>query len=225
MIEEKTPEEQTNEAEDHLERMEYEEDDAEEALYEARDRARSAAKSRDRIQERIDAPKREARAKYLAAILARATGPQEPIGDRVVRTSCACDEIPPELEQGTAMGEFRGLGGDNGDKWATNGHWMIRVDSVDGLPMLKTHPSALLGSPGERLDRADTPRNVGAGGDLPTRRLGDVFVDIRYSTFVEDAFPECAWHACSEADRVLAVVNGETVAVVMCVQYRRQEAS
>ncbi len=202
----KTIEERIADAEREVERCEDEVADAESALEEAEAELEA-------LEEERDAPERAADEARAAALVAERTGPQRPIGDRMVRQLCALGEIPQRYAAMMSDGLLRGLYSANGDKWASNGHWMIRVDSIDGLAIVATPAGDVIGATGSPITRDDAPILIGS---FYARTFGSIFAMLEYTTLVEDLFPGVEWHARSGSlQPIQALVNGQVVAVVM----------
>jgi len=194
------------------------------------DRVRDAERRVDRAEGAVDNAERELcdAKEALDEIeevaeketIEEATGPQKAIGERVVRVSCSLGELPEWFHETDANGVLRCLRGER--LWATNGHVMIDVDSVDGLEVVKADPAAVIGKSGALLVRADTPVKVSG---ILCRDFGTVAVQLRYATLVEDLFPGCEWRSTGgDLSMIHAVVNGTVVAAVMPVRRTRAAA-
>ena len=214
----KTLEERLAEAEAHLEAMESEEDDAQAALDEAKEQVEYAQSRVDALREAFDAPRLAEEAIESAAILVSQSGPQRPIGDRLVRTSCALSEIPTKYGERMRDGQLKGILCAAGCPWVTNGHWMIRVDQIDGLAQVADIVENVAGTEGRPVVREDVPRHI---EKEPVRAFGKIGMALEYATLIEDLFPGVEWYCRDEEYAPFhALVNGETVAVVMPIAGR-----
>ncbi len=151
--------------------------------------------------------------------LKRITGPIEPVGSRTMRRSVPLADVPGYIGDNDSSWAPRGLVGDR--MYATNGHVMIDVESVEGLTMIDAHPRDIIGSRAERLTRADTP--IEYSETLTIRSFGSgegrILANARYTTIVEDIFPGVEWHAAhlltGGMRHLHAVTDGHLVAVVL----------
>jgi hypothetical protein len=218
---EKTLEEQLADAEARCEELEDEVADAEDALSDARANLREAEEERDAIEEKIGAPEREAEEREMAALVAAQTGPQKPIGNRVVRSCCAISEIPDWV---AAMHHSKTLVAvsHKGRVFVSNNYMAIAVDSADEVEMLPSNADKAFMTRGRRLVREDAPIDE---GEFWVRSFGVPGVQLRLAALVEDLFPGCVWHSCGgELDPLHALVDGVLVAVVMPVRRSRVAA-
>ncbi len=217
---EKSLQEQLTEAETHLERMEEEQEEAQAGLDEADEQVEHAQRRVTMLQEQIDAPRLAAEAVEAAALVVSQNGPQRPIGDRVVRSSCARSEIPAKYGERMRDGQLKGILCAAGLPWATNGHWMIRVDQIDGLAHVVDTVENVAGAEGFLQIRDDVPRHIDRE---PVRAFGKTGVALEYATLIEDLFPGVEWRRRDEEYAPFhACVDGETVAVVMPIAGRPQ---
>ncbi len=180
----------------------YELDKAGEDLENARRAWSQAQDTLENVEERIE-----------KSLVARATGPLPPVGDRVVRRSCALSEV---REFFAATDCYRGrYVAHAGRLYVTNGHMLVDVDSIDGLQEIKSDASSVIGRRTERLTRADMPVKC---GDTTCRKLGALNVNIRYATLVEDLFPGVEWWGSRREGAALAYVGDDLAAVVMGIR-------
>ena len=217
----KTIEQRIEDAERKVERCEAAVDDAQADLDDAEGALEEAEAELEALEEEEEeeeeAPAKLAAEKIDAAFTTDRAGPMRPPGDRPIRTVCALSEIPPEFGKAMVDGSLHGVAGSGGDRWATNGHWMIRVDSIDGLPMIKAAPEQVIGARGPAVTRDDVPRKVGS---IHARTFGNVATDLRYSSLIEDLFPGVEWHcAGTNLEPLHAVVDGALVAVVTPLRF------
>lgn len=159
----------------------------------------------------------------MARWIARISGPIAPVSEaRVVRRSCTVAEIPAHVGERDSTGGLRAIVGDR--KYATNGHLLLDVDSVEGLPLIPHHPRTVIGERGAKLVRIDTPIVGTPGYAAPIRDFTGgadrIIADARYTTIVEDLFPGVEWYEATDgAGRKLhAVAAGHLVAVVMPIK-------
>lgn len=165
------------------------------------------------LEEQRDAPAREAEAARLLALVTERTGPMRPVGDRVVRTLCGLGEIPARYAAERQSGHLLGLMGTDGSKWASNGCWVIHVDSIDGLDLSTSSVDDVIGRLAPAIVRDDV---LMICDTVHMRTFGKHLVSLDYATMIEDLFPGLTWHAPpGELEIVQAAVNGEIVAAVM----------
>jgi hypothetical protein len=188
-------------------------DRAEEALERAWDELRDAKNERDTIETMAQ-----------AAAIAEATGPQKPIGDRVVRQSCPLSEIPEWFGKIDPTDAARTVIGER--MYATNGHVMIVVDSVDGLEVVRSNggavdPAKIISANVAPLVRLDVPV---MNSCVLCRDFGSTLVQLKYASLVEDLFPGCEWWSTT-TQATHALVDGRVVAVVMPIRRDTPEAA
>lgn len=209
----KTIEEQIEAAEKDVERCEGAVEDAEAELADAQDALDEAEEHLAALESEKNAPLRAEKEARKLADLTERTGPQRPIGDRVVRTSCDVGEIPKAYAAAMSDERLIAVCGADGSKWASNGHWLIRVNSNDGLRPIPSAAESVIGTIGQPLEREDAPRHVGS---TMARTFGGVGIALEYASLVEDLFPGIEWRGRrGEYDPLQAVIDGVVVAAVM----------
>lgn len=208
-----TMDEQIEAAERDVAKCERAEADAQDDLDDAKKDLRAAGARLAALEEQRDAPAREAEAARQLALAAERTGPMRPVGDRVVRTLCGLGEIPAHYAAKRQGGRLGGLMGADGSKWASDGCWVIHVDSIDGLDLSKSSADDVIGRLAPPIVRDDV---LMICDTVHVRTFGEHLVNLDYATLIEDLFPGLTWHALpGELDIVQAAVNGEIVAAVM----------
>ena len=207
-----TLDEKIEDARAEVERRERAEDEAQEDLDAARRRLKNASERLAALEDQRDALARAAEAARRLALVTEQAGPMRPVGNRVVRTLCALGEIPSRYASTMPDGLLRGLASADGSRWASNNHWMIRVDSIEGLAFFASPADHVIGSIAPLLVRDDA---LGVCDSHPARTFGERFVRLDYATLIEDLFPGLTWHALpGKLEVVQAAVDGTIVAAV-----------
>lgn len=178
---------------------------AEEAVGEAEEDASNAKWALRQAEDKL----RVVKNRVETNLVARATGPLPIVAGRALRRSCALSEVRGFLAATDHMGCRGVIGGDR--QYATNGHLMIDVDTIDGLELIKAEAREAIGSRMGRLVREDLPVKQGSTW---CRKLSGITIDLRYSTLVEDLFHGVEWWSSTIANTALAYVGADLVAVV-----------
>jgi hypothetical protein len=213
----KTIEERIEASDRRVEECEARVEELEDDLAAAQEDLEEAEEEALALEEEAEAPKRAAEAAALAHLIADRDGPMRPVGDRQIRIVCGIDEIPQVYADRMRDSKLRCIVGSDGRKWATNYHWMICVDSVDGLGRSQSTAEGIIGPAGASVTREDKP--IVDETNVAVRSFGSVVISLEYASLVEDLFPGVDWrHGGMLGHPLQAIVNGVVVAAVMPVR-------